>query len=81
MEKLAKKLSSQLDQVQRERMELQSEYQSNQRVIEDYNKELSDLKGELKNMKNVIAHTFEDELKTNGHLHADKSQISRLGNW
>ena len=52
---------------------------NNQNVINDYNKELKDLKGELQNMKNVIAHTFEDELKTGGHLQANKSQISRMG--
>ena len=50
-------------------------------MINDYNKELKDLKGELQNMKNVIAHTFEDELKTGGHLQANKSQISRMGRW
>ena len=45
----------------------------NQKAIDDYNKELKDLKGELQNMKNVIAHTFEEELNTGGHLQANKS--------
>ena len=70
---MAKKLSEQLEQVQKERQELQNDYVNNQNVIDDYNKELKDLKGELQNMKNVIAHTFEDELKTGGHLQANKS--------
>ena len=41
---------------------------TNQETIQEYNQELKDLKGELNNMKNVIAHTFEEELKTGGHL-------------
>ena len=49
---------------------------NNQEVIKDYNRELKDLKGELQNMKNVIANTFEEELKTNGHL-MSKSKMNR----
>ena len=59
--------------MQGERQQLQNEYLTNQNVITDYNKELKDLKNELQTMKNVIAHTFEDELKTGGHLQANKS--------
>ena len=43
----------------------------------DYNKELKDLKGELQNMKNVIANTFDEELKTSGHPKSNKSQLNR----
>lgn len=32
-------------------------------TINEYNTELKELKEELESMKNVIAHTFEDELK------------------
>ena len=59
--------------MQGERQQLQNEYLTNQNVITEYNKELKDLKNELQTMKNVIAHTFEDELKTGGHLQANKS--------
>ncbi len=33
-------------------------------TINEYNTELKELKDELASMKNVIAHTFEDELKS-----------------
>eukprot|EP00347_Sterkiella_histriomuscorum_P009638 403340443 len=64
LESLAKRLSEQLDQVQTEKQGLLDEYTRNQHTINDYNGELKELKGELESMKNVIAHTFEDELKT-----------------
>ncbi len=47
-----------------EKTSLQSEYIANQEAINGYNNELRDLKGELENMKNVIAHTFEEELRS-----------------
>lgn len=45
-----------------------SEYQANQDAINGYNSELKDLKVELENMKNVIAHTFEEELRSASHV-------------
>lgn len=44
-----------------------SEYNANQEAITGYNTELKDLKEELANMKNVIAHTFEEELRSAAH--------------
>ena len=44
---MAKKLSENLETVQKERQELQNEYMYNQKAIDDYNRELKDLKGEL----------------------------------
>ena len=41
-----------------------------QQTINEYNSELKELKEELESMKNVIAHTFEDELKTANSVHA-----------
>ncbi|CDW82404.1 rna 3-terminal phosphate cyclase [Stylonychia lemnae] len=64
LESLAKRLSEQLEQVQGEKQGLMDEYTNNQQTINDYNIELKELKDELESMKNVIAHTFEDELKT-----------------
>lgn len=47
-----------------EKKQLESEYIANQEAINGYNNELKDLKEELENMKNVIAHTFEEELRS-----------------
>ncbi len=49
-------------------MNLMEEYEYNNQNINDYNLELKELKGELEQMKNVIAHTFDDELKTSGNF-------------
>lgn len=53
-----------MDNVQNEKVNLMNEYNQNQSTINEYNNELKELKEELESMKNVIAHTFEDELKT-----------------
>jgi len=53
--------------VQIEKQALMSEYNANQEAITGYNTELKDLKEELANMKNVIAHTFEEELRSAAH--------------
>jgi hypothetical protein len=37
---------------------------------------LRELKEELESMKNVIAHTFEDELKTAGSMNAGHSALA-----
>jgi len=50
-----------------EKTQLQGEYEANQEAINGYNNELRDLKEELENMKNVIAHTFEEELRSAGN--------------
>jgi chromosome segregation ATPase len=63
LENLARRLTEQLEQVQLEKQGLLSEHQANQEAINGYNSELKDLKEELTNMKNVIAHTFEEELR------------------
>jgi hypothetical protein len=39
---------------------------------------LKELKGELESMKNVIAHTFEDELKTSNSTHAMSMMGSKM---
>jgi hypothetical protein len=54
--------------VQIEKQALMSEYSANQDAINGYNTELRDLKDELSNMKNVIAHTFEEELRANASV-------------
>ena len=48
-----------------------------QQSINDYNIELKELKDELESMKNVIAHTFEDELKTTNSVYA--ASTSKIG--
>jgi hypothetical protein len=53
--------------VQLEKQALTCEYTANKEAIDGYNHELRDLKEELNNMKNVIAHTFEEELRTASH--------------
>ena len=63
-----------------EKTQLQSEYSANQEAINGYNNELKDLKEELENMKNVIAHTFEEELRSanvNNNSGVNQSKISR----
>lgn len=60
-------MTEQLEQVQIEKQALMSEYTANQEAITGYNTELKDLKEELANMKNVIAHTFEEELRSAAH--------------
>ena len=47
-----------------------------QQTINEYNTELKELKSELESMKNVIAHTFEDELKTANSMHA--ANVSKM---
>lgn len=55
-----------------------AEYQANQTAIHGYNTELKDLKVELENMKNVIAHTFEEELRSASHASIiNTSKISK----
>jgi hypothetical protein len=68
LEALARRLTEQLEQTQIEKQALQGEYQANQEAINGYNNELKDLKEELANMKNVIAHTFEEELRSASHV-------------
>jgi chromosome segregation ATPase len=68
LEQLARKLTEQLEQVQLEKQALTCEYTANKEAIDGYNHELRDLKEELNNMKNVIAHTFEEELRTPSHV-------------
>ena len=61
-----------------EKKGLETEYIANQEAINGYNSELKDLKEELENMKNVIAHTFEEELRSASHVNnANQSKISR----
>jgi hypothetical protein len=59
-----------------EKKQLESEYMANQEAINGYNNELKDLKEELENMKNVIAHTFEEELRSAPNIN-NQSKISR----
>lgn len=54
--------------VQAEKQMLENEFNDNQHAIDAYNKEISDLKAELENMKHVIANTFEEELQTAGSM-------------
>ena len=49
-----------------------------QQTINEYNSELKELKGELESMKNVIAHTFEDELNTAGSINLLASSGSKM---
>ena len=50
-----------------------------QNTINEYNSELKELREELESMKNVIAHTFEDELKTANSVNigASASKMSK----
>lgn len=47
-------------------------------TINEYNTELKELKDELESMKNVIAHTFEDELKTANSMNAGSMLGSKM---
>ena len=61
-----------------EKHSLVSEYTANQDAINGYNTELKDLKEELANMKNVIAHTFEEELRSAAHTSIiSQSKVSK----
>lgn len=66
-----------METVQNEKAKLIDEEEKNQRAIKDYTEELRELKGELESMKHVIAHTFEDELKTGGSMNTYGSKMSK----